>query len=688
MPAGLGTDFGPCPVIDPYFSGSIYRTFSGDTRNGRRNQNSGAVMAGTSIIRRFRIAARRFAKADQGNIAMIFGIACVPLITFVGVAVDYSRLNAARSSTQSSLDSTALMVSKDLTSGVITASGISTAAQNYFNALYTNKDAVTQPVSATYTAGSGSTASTVLITVNGSITTDFLNVAGFPTLPFSASSTATWGNVKMRVALVLDNTGSMAQSGKITALRNAAAGSGGLIDQLSALAKTPGDVYISVVPFAKNVNLGASNYSQPWIDWTDWLNPPTSQPNNGIDQATLPVNWHAVGPGAKCPFTNSIGHTDGSANGGFVCKTSPTASDTSTAPTILSTTLTVNGASVQNPICPTTDGYSHTRYNGCWTSEPTNLQETFCSGSGNCSCPKNSVGSNVSGCICSGTGNATSCTGWTYVHNWTQPGPNDTTDNSGQPRVSAIVGYKDTILNKNHIWTPNAVGVANDWRQASTNPISTWTGCITDRTQPYDTTGDVTTQFPANEWYSNRQAFCSSSASTQLEPVIPLSYNWTALKTAINAMQPTGSTDQAVGLAWGWQTLIPGSPVPVPAEDANVTYNRVIILLSDGLNTEDRWPVNGDGQNQNTSGSGQFPGLIDARQKLLCDNLKNARDSKNNPMYTIYTIQVDTGGDPTSTILQYCASSPDKFYKLTSSTQIVTTFNSIGTALSKLRVAQ
>jgi hypothetical protein len=131
--------------------------------------------------------------------------------------------------------------------------------------------------------------------------------------------------------------------------------------------------------------------------------------------------------------------------------------------------------------------------------------------------------------------------------------------------------------------------------------------------------------------------------------------------------------------------------VPAPAEVANTTYNRDIIILSDGLNTEDRWPVNGNGSTQNTgSGNTQFPGLIDYRQKLLCDNLKSATDSQGNPMYTIYTIQANTGtpADPTSTILQYCASSPDKFYMLTSSSQIVTTFNAIGTALSKLRVAQ
>ena len=171
---------------------------------------------------------------------------------------------------------------------------------------------------------------------------------------------------------------------------------------------------------------------------------------------------------------------------------------------------------------------------------------------------------------------------------------------------------------------------------------------------------------------------------------MPMTYNWSTLKTNIAAMQPTGGTDQAIGLAWAWQTLLQTGPVPAPAEDtsSNSTYNRVIILLSDGLNTEDRWPVNGNGSTQNN-------GAIDARQQLLCNNLRNAKDANGTPMYTIYTIQVDTStpADPTSAILQSCASSnglPDtsKFFLLTNANQIVTTFNTIGTALSELRVAR
>ncbi|TYL94166.1 TadE/TadG family protein [Bradyrhizobium rifense] len=536
----------------------------------------------------------RFVSAEQGNIAVIFAITLLPILCMVGAAVDYSRASRARSSMQAALDSTALMLSKDLTAGTITTSDISTKALSYFSGLYTDTEAKGVNISPTYTAATTSAAATLLLNGSGYITSDFMQIAGFPTLGFNTTSTSTWGNAKMRVALVLDNTGSMAQDGKITALRNAVAGSGGLIDQLSALSKNSGDVYISVVPFAKDVNVGSSNYAQSWIDWTSW----EAEAPDLV--SSKPSNWANIGPGSNCPWTMS--------NNGFTCVNGPgSTSAVSTIP---------NSGSNKGLICPGTNGGGSYKYhyliNGCY----------------------NSVAS-----------------GSTYTHTW-------------QP-----------------------------------NSHSTWSGCITDRTQPYDAqstapnTSTVATLFPAEQYYENSTSFCSSSASTQLEPIIPLSYNWSALKTAVNAMQPTGGTNQVVGLAWGWLSLLQSAPLNAPAESgtSGTTYNRVIILLSDGLNTENRWPAYGDGSSQTTTyGNSTFPGSIDARQQVLCDNLHNARDSGGAPMYTIYTIQVNTSSpaDPTSAILKYCASSPDKFYMLTSSSQIVTTFNTIGTALSKLRLAR
>ena len=82
------------------------------------------------------------------------------------------------------------------------------------------------------------------------------------------SSTAKWGNTRLRVALVLDNTGSMSSSGKIGALISATKS---LLSQLQSLAKTPDDVYVSIVPFVNVVNIGSSTDHSlvMWDDGTD-----------------------------------------------------------------------------------------------------------------------------------------------------------------------------------------------------------------------------------------------------------------------------------------------------------------------------------------------------------------------------------------------------------------------------------
>jgi Flp pilus assembly protein TadG len=206
----------------------------------------------------------RFRADQRGNIAVIFAIALLPLLSFVGAAIDYSRAGHARSSMQSALDSVALMVAKDLTQGLIRTTDINTKAQDYFRALYTSKDAQSVSVSATYTPGSGSSGSTIQVTGSGSIMTDFMTVIGFPNMSFNARSTSTWGSSLLRVALVLDNTGSMLDHNKIGALKTAAKN---LVTQLSALAKNDGDVYISVVPFEIDVNVGTSNVNATWLNW-------------------------------------------------------------------------------------------------------------------------------------------------------------------------------------------------------------------------------------------------------------------------------------------------------------------------------------------------------------------------------------------------------------------------------------
>jgi len=135
----------------------------------------------------------------------------------------------------------------------------------------------------------------------------------------------------------------------------------------------------------------------------------------------------------------------------------------------------------------------------------------------------------------------------------------------------------------------------------------------------------------------------------------------------INAMSPVGNTNQAIGLQLGWMSLVGEGPFTAPAMQSGYTYNQIIILLTDGLNTQDRWY--------------SVQSQIDARQTLTCNNIKAAG-------ITLYTVQVSTDGTPVSPLLQQCASNSNDFFYLTSSNQIVTTFNQIGTNLSNLYVAK
>ncbi len=140
---------------------------------------------------------------------------------------------------------------------------------------------------------------------------------------------------------------------------------------------------------------------------------------------------------------------------------------------------------------------------------------------------------------------------------------------------------------------------------------------------------------------------------------MPLSYNWSAMSTLVGNMSPAGNTNQAIGLQLGWMSLVGGGPFSVPAMDPGYQYTQIIILLTDGLNTQDRWY---------TSQSS-----IDTRQQFTCYQCIKAAG------ITLYTIQVNTGGDPTSTLLQNCASDSTKTWMLTSASQINTVFNTIST---------
>jgi Flp pilus assembly protein TadG len=215
----------------------------------------------TSRLPSVRACLARFRRDSRANVAPIFAIAILPVIGLTGTAVDYSTANAARTSLQAALDATALTLSKEAQG--LTQTQLNNKATQYFNASFSNAEAkniAVTPLMTTLQSGSFA----LNIAASASVDLRFMSVFGQTSLPISASSEVKWGIKKLELALVLDNTGSMASSGKMTALKTA---SHNLLTTLKNAAKKLGDVKVSIIPFDVTVKLGTAYKDEFWVDF-------------------------------------------------------------------------------------------------------------------------------------------------------------------------------------------------------------------------------------------------------------------------------------------------------------------------------------------------------------------------------------------------------------------------------------
>lgn len=421
----------------------------------------------------------RILRDSKGGVAPMLALAIIPLIGGIGAAVDYSRANLVRTAMQSALDSSALMLSKD--AQTLSGAELAAKASSYFNAMFQRPEASNVQVTQEF---SSPVQGNFNLKVNGSATvnTMFWRLLGQEQINITASGEVTWGIKKLNLALALDNTGSMSSSNKMTELKAAAHT---LLTTLKNAEKAPGDIKVSIVPFAVDANVGTANVDAPWIDWTDWE----------------------------------------AANG--------------------------------------------------------------------------------------------TCTNSNY-------------------------NKKSSCESHYAVWTPKA--------------HSFWNGCVNDRDQNNDALNTATSAgSPATMYRAHQASACPTS-------MMPLSYDWTALNSKIDAMTPAGNTNVTIGVQVGWQTLSPVAPFNAPA--AAPDLDKVLIVLTDGTNTQNRW----------TSSSTS----IDARTQKACDNAKadNIR---------IYTVRVIDGN---ATLLRACASKPEMYYEVQQSSQLNSVFASIAQNLANLRIAK
>lgn len=224
---------------------------------------------------------RRFRRGARGNVSMFFALALIPLIGAVGSAIDYSRANSARTAMQAALDAAGLTLSKEAQS--LTGDQLRSKARAVFLANFHNNDVRNIEVATAFSSPQSGSYQ-LQMSATGAVDTTFTGI-WIPTIPISATAQIVWGMKKLELALALDNTGSMASSGKMAQLKIAAKD---LLKTLQNAAKKADDVKVSIVPFATDVNVGTANVNASWIRWDEWEN---DSRNYGCSRSGYTSKW-------------------------------------------------------------------------------------------------------------------------------------------------------------------------------------------------------------------------------------------------------------------------------------------------------------------------------------------------------------------------------------------------------------
>jgi Flp pilus assembly protein TadG len=231
-------------------------------------------MTPTFVFDTLRWHLRQFRNANRGNVILTFTLATIPMVGFVGAAVDYSRGNSAKAAMQQAIDATGLILSRDAQS--LTEAQLKQKADQLFRTLINRteiQNIVVTPV--LYTPEESTFRLVVDATAN--VATTFTKILGKETLDLAVNSEIKWGVKKLELALGLDNTGSMGSSNKMTELKKAllavkdvnGATADGLLETLRKAAKKAGDIKISIIPFDTTVKIGTSYKNETWLDWNE-----------------------------------------------------------------------------------------------------------------------------------------------------------------------------------------------------------------------------------------------------------------------------------------------------------------------------------------------------------------------------------------------------------------------------------
>jgi Flp pilus assembly protein TadG len=237
---------------------------------------------------------------------------------------------------------------------------------------------------------------------------------------------------------------------------------------------------------------------------------------------------------------------------------------------------------------------------------------------------------------------------------------------------------------------------------------ATWEGCIEARPYPYDVE-DTYVDSDSNDGHWRAYAWPPHIVQNNWPPVtsapprgpnkhcpsqaiLPLSDTRSTIDTAIDGFAAAGQTNVAIGALFAWAALSPEEPFTEGADYDDDDTKKIAIIMTDGENfvstTTGSYSAYGtvteanDALNCPTNLSTCKVGELDNRTEEVCDNIKDEG-------ITVYTVGFDLAdASPVLSLLEDCASDPNKFFDSPSSADLEAAFATIGNELVNIRIGQ
>jgi Flp pilus assembly protein TadG len=208
-----------------------------------------------------RIRNRSLLANEDGAVAVLAALSLPIMVLSIGAAIDYSRAGALKTKLQDAADAAVLVAAKSAPS--MNDTELLAAVNKIFKA------SVNDPTAKIDNLKVSNGRRKIELTVSAIANNMFMGLAGLGQQPIGAFAASVTADNAYEIALVIDNSGSMASSaGGASKMQSAKDAANKLVDAMMGAQQAASKTKFSIVPFTLAVNVGSKYANASWMDTT------------------------------------------------------------------------------------------------------------------------------------------------------------------------------------------------------------------------------------------------------------------------------------------------------------------------------------------------------------------------------------------------------------------------------------